>query len=354
VAVSDNLTSLEDPIIDVSAELVWAKLCIHGMTPVYICAFYRPPNCDVEPIMQLRKFLSSLCNERSTVPYVVLTGDFNLPDIHWTDQGGEMVSSPSYGNSVNSTFLEILDDFNLNQLVMEPTRENHILDLILTSQPHIISDISIIPGMSDHEAIASKLTIGKKRSISAKRKIYLYHKANLDEIKARLHSFHSSFVSSNPYDRSVEENWILFKQCILNTIDELIPAKCVKNHQNLPWINKDIRHKIKKRKKLYDHAKLTGSSSSWAQYKKIKNEITANLRSAHDAYCNHLFDSSNHKRFWSYIKKLRRNHSNITTIHVQDKILTSPFDKANALNQQFLSFFTQENSNIPSLPPSRF
>ena len=95
---------------------------------------------------------------------------------------------------------------------MEPTRENHILDLILTSQPQIISDISIIPGMSDHVAIASKLTIGKKRSISAKQKIYLYHKANLDEIKARLHSFHSSFVSSNPYDRSVEENWILFKQ----------------------------------------------------------------------------------------------------------------------------------------------
>ena len=88
MAVSDNLTSLEDPIIDVSAELVWAKLCIHGMTPVYICAFYRPPNCDVEPIMQLRKFLSSLCNERSTVPYVVLTGDFNLPDIHQLDRPG--------------------------------------------------------------------------------------------------------------------------------------------------------------------------------------------------------------------------------------------------------------------------
>jgi len=38
VAISDNLTSLEDPIIDVSAELVWAKLSIHGMAPVYICA----------------------------------------------------------------------------------------------------------------------------------------------------------------------------------------------------------------------------------------------------------------------------------------------------------------------------
>ena len=83
----------------------------------------------------------------------------------------------------------------------------------------------------------------------------------------------------------------------IDTIDELIPTKRIKNHQNLPWVNKDIRHKIKKRRKLYDHAKSTGNPSSWAQYKQIKNDIIAKLRSAHDAYCSHLFDSSNHKRF---------------------------------------------------------
>ena len=96
----------------------------------------------------------------------MLTGDFNLPDILWTENGGEMESSPSYGNPVNSAFLEMLDDFNLSQLVMEPT---HVLDLLLTSHPSIISDISIIPGMSDHEAITFKITIGKKCPITAKR-----------------------------------------------------------------------------------------------------------------------------------------------------------------------------------------
>ena len=105
---------------------------------------------------------------------------------------------------------------------------------------------------------------------------------------------------------------------------------------------------------MYDQAKSTGNPSSWAQYKQIKNEIIAKLRSVHDAYCSHLFDSSNHKRFWSYIKKLRRNHSNITTLCVHDKILTSSSDKANALNQQFLSVFTQENSDIPTLPSNQY
>ena len=58
VAIRDDLKSFEDPIIDVSAELVWAKLCISGMVPVYVCAFYRPPNSDMEPITQLKNFLT--------------------------------------------------------------------------------------------------------------------------------------------------------------------------------------------------------------------------------------------------------------------------------------------------------
>jgi len=87
-----------------------------------------------------------------------------------------------------------------------------------------------------------------------------------------------------------------------------------------------------------------------AQYKQIRNEIASNLRTSHDAYCSHLFDSCNHKRFWLYIKKLRSNHSNISTLHLYDKVLTSSIDKANTLNQQFLSVFTQKNSDIPTLP----
>ena len=104
-----------------------------------------------------------------------------------------------------------------SQLVMEPTHYNHVLDLPLTSHPSIVSDITIIPGMSDHEAI-----IGKKRPITAKRKVYLYYKANLDEGKTKSQSVHNIFFSSDPYKQSVEENWILHKQCILDTIDNLL------------------------------------------------------------------------------------------------------------------------------------
>ena len=83
VAIKDDLTSSHEPILSVSAELIWAKLFIVGMKPLYICSYYRQPNSDLEPLLELENFLSSLFNGKSVPPHLVLTGDFNLPDITW-------------------------------------------------------------------------------------------------------------------------------------------------------------------------------------------------------------------------------------------------------------------------------
>ena len=336
--------------------MIWAKLSLSGIAPVYICSFYRPLNSDSESILELRKFICSLFDGNSSVPYILM-GYFNLLDINWTDAGGEMKSSPIYGNQVNNTFLELLDDFNLEQLVKEPTRYNHILDLIITTQPSISSDIAVTPGMSDHEAVTFKLNIRRKQLIPSKRKIYLYHKANFELIRERIQNFQTSFLQNNSLENTVEENCNQMKSCILTTIEDLVPTKTFRSQHNLPWVNKALRHKIKKRKKMHDHAKASGNQNLWALYKKIRNEVGADLRNAHDAYCHHLFNSthsSNRKRFWSYIKQLRRDHTDINTLCVNEEILTSPADKAKALNQQFLSVFTHENAHISTLRSNQF
>ena len=97
----------------------------------------------------------------------------------------------------------------------------------------------------------------------------------------------------------------------------------------------------KKRKRLYDHARLTKNSRDWEAYKKIKNKIIIDLKQAHGAYCKYMFNtrhSSNCKRFWSYIKYLRHDFSNIATLRVNNKELLIPSDKANALNDHSVCF----------------
>ena len=41
----------------------------------------------------------------------------------------------------------------MEQLVHENTRDNHTLDLIFCTNPARVTSVSVIPGISDHEAV---------------------------------------------------------------------------------------------------------------------------------------------------------------------------------------------------------
>ena len=152
-----------EPILSASAELVWTKLFIVGIKPLYICSYYRTPNSELEPLVEVKNSLSSFLNGKSVPPHLVVTGDFNLPEITWAETGGRLISNPTYGAVLNNTFLNILDDFSLEQLVLSPT------DLILTSQPGLFTDVTIVPGMSDHEVVTFRFNATVKRLTKVKR-----------------------------------------------------------------------------------------------------------------------------------------------------------------------------------------
>ena len=81
------------------------------------------------------------------------------------------------------------------------------------------------------------------------------------------------------------------------------------------------------------------------------------MSKAHEDYCKHLFDNlycESHKRFWSLIKNLRKDYSGIASLNVDGTCLTNPMDKAEALNKQFLTFFTNEDRYVPTLESSPF
>ena len=142
----------------------------------------------------------------------------------------------------------MLDDFGLQQLVLEPTRINHILDLILTPQPSLITNVTIVPGISDHDAVTFQLNAAVKRLTKVKRKVFLFHKANFEEIKTKLQKLAKDFIESNPLERTVEENWNLFKHYVFTVIDEFVPTKHIGGNKDLPWIYKTLKHKMKKGK----------------------------------------------------------------------------------------------------------
>ena len=116
---------------------------------MYIGAYYRPHINDEYSFTQLDLSLHHL-NQITNNPTILLTGDFNLTSIDWSEN---LVKHGSPFRAIHEYSLEILQDHGLQQLVTFPTRESNTLDLVSTNKPSSILNIENAAGISDHDII---------------------------------------------------------------------------------------------------------------------------------------------------------------------------------------------------------
>ncbi|CAG2207764.1 unnamed protein product [Mytilus edulis] len=107
------------------------------------------------------------------------------------------VSHKWYTNpsKVNQTFLDIVADINLEQIVDFPTKKKKTLDLILTSHPSFKQRCKPIPaiGNSDHDIVLLDTSIKAQKPKPVKRKIQLWKRTNIDEIQNEVRLFAETF-----------------------------------------------------------------------------------------------------------------------------------------------------------------
>ena len=87
--------------------------------------------------------MTKACNKYEEI---VIVGDFNCPSIDC-----KLLTA----NKSNEKILNIVNDMYSTQHVTEATRKDNILDLVLTSQPHIVENVSIEAPFSDHNIVIS-------------------------------------------------------------------------------------------------------------------------------------------------------------------------------------------------------
>ena len=182
--------------------------------------------------------------------------------------------------------------------------------------------------MSDHEAVL--FTIDPKAKIlntKLQHKIFLYHKGNIDGVKADMAKLQDIFMSSNPHSRTVEDNWNLFKSALHNSAIKHIPQKSIKSRHDLPWLNNEIKTCMHHRRQLYNIAKQSGKSEDWAAYRSARNLVNSKLECAHNAYYSRLFDDSfagNRRQFWKYIQARRKEPSGVSTQLIDNQSVSDP------------------------------
>ena len=119
IATRKNIIASEERSLNTDCEIIWVQIQSENSTPLYISSFYRQPNPDLDVAREFQRSIFQLSN-KSTLPNILLTGDFNLPDTSW--ERGVISPSPQYGNEVNALYLDTVNESNLTQCVNKPTR----------------------------------------------------------------------------------------------------------------------------------------------------------------------------------------------------------------------------------------
>ena len=168
--------------------------------------------------------------------------------------------------------------------VTRPSAGN-ILDLIITSNPTLIENVNVHTGISDDHILTFNISSSPKHQPKPPRKIHLFNKADLQQLKKAADCFSTDFLQSDPEKRDVETNWTMISNFLNRCLSELIPSKMSKGKRHLPWITPAIKRQMRKTDRLFKKVRRQPNTAAWESFRRFRNQVT---KIVHKAHCDYI------------------------------------------------------------------
>ena len=295
VLIAVKNTFVASPVMDfdTDCEVTWSRIKLANNKPLFIGSFYRTLSID-DPVVfnKVHESVSRLTCRGASLPNIILNGDFNIPDINW--ENSSISSNPNYSTILNNAMLDFVNTNYLTQMTDKPIRNDNVLDLTLITNPDLISDLEIQPGMIDHCAVTYNVNLAVKRQRKPDRYVYQYRKGDLEGVKRDLGEFKEKFLSNDPLGRPVDDNSNLCKDALSSSIKRNIPQKKIPSRWNLPWMTPEIKrlHVCRKKKRAWDAGRHNRNSHYWKRYLKLSKLVKDSIQESHRTYVDNILNVS--------------------------------------------------------------
>lgn len=292
----------------------------------------------------------------------IIVGDFNLPKICWRD----FVCSSDY---ISTSFRDFVVTGGYTQLVNFDTREDSILDLVLTNDSKIVSSVSPRPpvGHSDHTAIDFRLDVRlvhdpDKNNDNAKnigneedRYIYYWHRTDFDGLQQSMSQINwDNFFCLNP---DVSYVWSAFLNVLWEFVREFVP------HNNNNCVNTDTGMRgSRKRYPPHIHKLVIKKRHLWKElqngktdfnrrckYRDCTNELRQKTRLLVRQREINIIQANNIGTFYKYVNsRIGYRQAIGTLLDANGNSIVSDQDKAEMFNKYFASMGTNDNGYLPT------
>ena len=230
-----------------------ALFCTFAVTSMCASVVYRPPNATLQSFRNCITFIQDQVNLLDDNSYkVCVMGDFNFPNIDW-ELGSAQPGKSSDETHSADLLLKFMSDNFLNQYVLMPTRESNILDLFLTNDGNLVTNVkSTKTDLSDHNLIEIMLASNPahdKDNSKQKRARFTedsfrsldFQKANFEEIGEKISAIDWEQLRSKC---NFEDFPALFTEAVLNICKSSVPQK--KSKSGKPKMLNALRRKKKR------------------------------------------------------------------------------------------------------------
>ena len=193
----------------------------HG--PYVIGCWYRPPAPG--EVDSIRSFKEEAQSHATNAVGCVLLGDLNIHHRKWLKYSNR--------NSLEGQELcAVCKELGLTQLVHEPTREDHLLDLVFSSFSG--AKAGVLPLIADHKLVTATLKLSVPSQVEAGRKVWRYGQADWE----RLHDSLADTCWDHIADQSTTAAAKWITGTILRSASSCIPLSTLRTKKSShPWLN---------------------------------------------------------------------------------------------------------------------
>ena len=235
-------------------EAVWCNI-VTGNSILTVGLVYRSPNIIMEENEKIHNAIKEV-SKRDCIIMGIYSGHlYRVP--------GERIKS----------FFNLVQDSFLSQHVLEATRGENVLDIVLSSQKEFVDNVKICEplGCSDHNQIhfIIKVMGERNRKIRYRKKI---HKGRYKDMREYLAKIDWNNTLKN---NTATECWNILKSEIDCVVDKFVPLKKQGKRSKKKHLSKEAIRKIKYKQMMWKTYRHTGSEEDYSIYKEALNQATA-------------------------------------------------------------------------------
>ncbi|XP_054256899.1 uncharacterized protein LOC128981929 [Macrosteles quadrilineatus] len=310
-------------------------LCKLASSSVLVGNVYIPPGQPTSMYSALCDTFDEIMSLIKDTAFIVVMGDFNLPNMIWTDPDPQRLTLSS--RYVKETF----SSYELTQVNRVLNHRGVSLDLIFSNNDDLdvrnAEDV-LLPEDMHHPALSFSLSASNSSPSTGPRYFHDFRRCNVEAVFDSLLRLNYPILSDQ---LNIENDFNNFCTYIGSTIKSHSPIKKSAGSKFPHWFSNNLRRLIIAKKALQKKYKSSLSHQDYLNFQNIRRVCKLQTLQCHSVYLCKIEYSipSNMKSFWSYVKCQKSSSSLPSSMFLDSEEAADPEGKCNLFAEYFSSVF---------------